>query len=57
LTNWAGSPEIYGNHWVTVYAYAVNAKNKGFYKAIDNQGNFKARINASWTIGAVWLSK
>jgi hypothetical protein len=57
LTNWAGSPEIYGNHWVTVYAYAVNSKNKGFYKAIDNQGNFKARINASWTIGAVWLSK
>lgn len=56
LTNWAGSPDKYGNHWVTVYAYSVNSKNKGFYKAIDNHGDYKARINASWTIGAIWLS-
>jgi hypothetical protein len=55
LTNWAGSPDNYGNHWVTVYAYSVNSKNKGFYKAIDNHGNYQARINASWTIGAIWL--
>jgi hypothetical protein len=57
LTNWAGSPEIYGNHWLTVYAYSVNSKNKGYYKAIDNHGNYKARINANWTIGAIWLSE
>jgi len=57
MTNWAGSPDNYGNHWVTVYAYSVNSKNKGFYKAIDNHGNYKARINASWTIGAIWLSE
>ena len=57
LTNWAGSPDKYGNHWVTVYAYSVNSKNKGFYKSIDNHGDYKARINASWTIGAIWLSE
>lgn len=56
LTNWAGSPDKYGNHWVTVYAYTANSKNKGFYKAVDNHGDYKARINASWTIGAIWLS-
>ena len=57
LTNWAGSPDKYGNHWVTVYAYSVNSENKGFYKSIDNHGDYKARINASWTIGAIWLSE
>lgn len=57
LTTWLGGPESYGNHWVTVYAYAQNTEKKGYYKAIDNHGNYKARIKASWTAGAVWLDK
>ncbi|HAO62147.1 MAG TPA: hypothetical protein DCQ90_09695 [Erysipelotrichaceae bacterium] len=57
LTTWLGGPESYGNHWVTVYAYAQNTEKKGYYKAIDNHGDYKARIKASWTVGAVWLDK
>jgi len=57
LTSWAGSPASYGNHWVTVYAYAKDERERGYYKAIDNHGNYKAVINTRWTVGTIWLEE
>lgn len=47
----------YGNHWVVVYAYAMDSHGKLWYKAYDNHGSIHAVIPAVQTLGAIWLSK
>lgn len=47
----------YGNHWVTVYQIRENGENKGFYKCVDNWGDYKKEIETRWTIGYARLYK
>ncbi len=45
----------YGNHWVTAYQYKETGVYVGYYKCIDNWGNYKKEITSSWAMGAVSL--
>lgn len=47
----------YGNHWVTVYQIRENGENKGYYKCVDNWGDYKKEIETRWTIGYARLYK
>lgn len=46
---------IYGNHWVTAYAYYESASGERYYKVHDNWGNTNKVIPASWGNGTVSL--
>lgn len=43
----------YKNHWVTAYQYKETGVFVGYYKCIDNWGNYNKEITSSWTMGAV----
>lgn len=43
----------YGNHWVTAYQYKETGVYVGYYKCIDNWGNYTKEITSSWAMGAV----
>lgn len=45
----------YGNHWITAYQYKETGVYVGYYKCIDNWGNYKKEITSSWAMGAVSL--
>ncbi len=43
----------YGNHWVTAYQCKETGVYVGYYKCIDNWGNYSIEITSSWAMGAV----
>lgn len=51
LLNSLGSS--YGNHWVTAYQCKETGAFVGYYKCIDNWGNYSKEITSSWAMGAV----
>lgn len=45
----------YGQHWVTVYQYAIGTSTK-YYRCVDNWGEYEVYFDYSWTLGSVYLT-
>ena len=50
------NPNDYGWHWVTAYGYRT-IDGSGYYRCIDNWGNYDVAIKTITTVGIVYLSR